>query len=635
MRLLLFLGCVFLSWCYLGTDAQGQSTSPATWQAYGGDAGGTRYMPFEQINKDNVSQLDVAWTYQTGELGDSAFSGEKLTFEATPIFHDNTLYLPTAFGKIIALDAVSGTEKWTFDPEIDRGRSFSEVTSRGVSMWMDETASADEDAVCSVRIIEGTIDARLIAVDAGTGKPCIDFGVDGQIDLSPGFNRFPGARSIDYQVTSPPAIINDLIIVGSSIGDNWHVDTGRGAVRAFDVRSGALRWVWDPIPYKNKEVGAANAWSAMSVDVARGLVFVPTTSPSPDFFGGNRLGDNAHANSVVALNAESGEVVWSFQTVHHDLWDYDIAAQPALVEIERNGEMVPAVAQATKMGSLFLLHRETGEPLFPVEERPVLQTDIPGEITSPTQPFPLLPVPLMPQGPLTPDDAYGPTPESKAECSALFEKHLSSGMFTPPSFQGTLMYPGNGSGTNWGSTAFDVNSNRLILNTSQFITLVQVFHADQWDAERAQAKAEGIEYEFSRHAGAPYSTKRRTLLSTAGLPCNPPPWGELMAIDLNTGELSWRRNFGTWGPEDSGYNSGGPIVTAGGLVFIAATMDQQMHAFDVDTGDLMWQAALPRAGIATPMTYEVDGKQFVVIAAGGHGKVGLELGDYVVAFALP
>lgn len=589
-------------------------------------------MPLDQINKDNVDRLEVAWTYRTGELGQDAYSGEKLTFEATPIIYNRTLYVPTAFGKIIALDAATGEEQWVYDPKVDRGKSYSEVTSRGVSLWVDDEADAGD--LCRARIIEGTIDARLIAVDATTGQPCLGFGREGHIDLAPGFNRYPGARSVDYQVTSPPAVIGDRIVVGSSIGDNWHLDTGRGAVRAYDARTGALQWTWDPIPYKKGEVGAANAWSMISVDAERGLVFVPTTSPSPDFYGGRRPGNNAYANAVVALRAATGEVAWAFQTVHHDLWDYDIAAQPALVEIERDGETIPAVAQATKMGLLFLLHRETGEPLFPVEERPVMQTEIPGEVTAPTQPYPVLPPPMMPHRGLTPADAYGPTPESKAECAALFEQYLSEGIFTPPSFQGTLMYPGNGSGTNWGSTAYDPETHRLVLNTAQFITLVQVFHADQWEAERAKAEAEGVDYEFSRHGGSPYSTRRRTLLSSAGLPCNPPPWGELIAVDLNTGRFSWRRTFGSWGEEDSGYNSGGPMITAGGLVFIAATMDNKMHAFDLDTGELRWETTLPRAGMATPMTYAVDGRQYVVIAAGGHGKVGMELGDFVVAFAL-
>ena len=629
IRLDLFTAIIYLGAAVFFTPAHAQST----WYAYGGDTGGTRYMPYDQIDRTNVDRLQVAWTYRTGELGQNARHGEKLTFEATPIFFENTLYLPTAFGKVIALDAASGEERWTYDAGVNRARSYSEVTSRGVSLWIDN--DIEGSSFCQARIFYGTIDARLIALDARTGSVCLDFGEDGQINLNPGFNRYPDSDSKDYQVTSAPAIIRDLVIVGSSIGDNWNVDTGRGAVRAFDVRTGVLRWTWDPIEHVEDKVGAANAWSTMAVDEERDLVFVPTTSPSPDFFGGKRLGNNEFANSVVALQGSTGELVWAFQTVHHDLWDYDIAAQPALVEIERDGETIPAVAQATKMGSLFLLHRETGEPLYPVEERPVLQTDISGETTSATQPFPQLPVALMPHRALTPEDAYGPTLKARAECRAWFRKYLSQGIFTPPSFRGTLMYPGNGSGTNWGSTAFDPTRNRLVLNTSQFITLVQIFESDRWDAEIALAQKEGLEYEFSRQRGAPYSFKRRTLLSSAGFPCNPPPWGEIMAVDMNTGDLVWRRNFGSWGPEDSSYNSGGPIVTAGSIVFIAATMDRKMHAFDIDSGELLWEVELPRAGIATPMTYIAEGKQFVVIAAGGHGKVGLEVGDYVVAFALP
>ena len=457
----------------------------------------------------------------------------------------------------------------------------------------------------------------------------------GHVNLNPGFNRYPGSGSSDYQVTSPPAILHDLIIVGSSIGDNWNVDTGRGTVRAFDARTGALKWSWDPIPYEHEKVGAANAWSIMAVDAARDLVFVPTSSPSPDFFGGLRPGDNAYANSVVALRGSTGEEVWAFQTIHHDLWDYDIAAQPALIDVERDGERIPAVAQATKTGMLFILHRETGEPLFPVEERPVLQSDIPGEISSPTQPFVVRPASLMPHEPLHPDDAWGPDEETRAACRAIFEKHVSKGIFTPPTLEGTLMYPGNGSGTNWGSTAYDPVRQRLILNTSRLITLVQLFPSDQWNKQRRLAKKEGVDYEFGRQRGAPYSFKRRTLLSSAVMPCNPPPWGEIAAVDVNTGDIAWQKPLGKWGNEDGAWNSGGPIVTGSGLVFIAATLDQMIRAFDIETGAVLWETALPRAGIATPMTYEINGQQYIVIAAGGHGKAGLELGDFVIAFALP
>ena len=604
-----------------------------TWHAYGGSGAGTRYMPFDTINQDNVHLLERAWTFRTGELGQEAQDGQDLTFEATPIFFENTLYFPTAFGEIFALDAQTGEKRWSYNPNIDRSRYFSEVTSRGVSLWVD--ATGDQGATCSARIIEGTIDARLIAVDARTGMPCMDFGEAGMVNLNPGYNRYPQSRSSDYQVTSPPAILRDRIIVGSSIGDNWNVDTGRGTVRAFDVRSGALAWTWDPISHQQDTVGAANTWSIMAYDETRNLVFIPTSSPSPDFFGGKRPGNNAYANSVVALNGTTGEQVWAFQTIHHDLWDYDIAAQPALIDVVRDGQRIPAVAQATKTGMVFMLHRETGEPIYPVEERAVLPSDIDGESAWPTQPFVTRPEPIMPHNALRPEDAFGPTPESLEECRTLFENHRSEGIFTPPSLEGTLMYPGNGSGTNWGSTAFDPVRGRLILNTSQLITLVQLFPAEEWDAERKRAEQEGVDYEFGRQRGAPYAFKRRTLISSGGMPCNPPPWGELAAIDVNTGDLAWKHPLGKWGPIDGAWNSGGPIITGGGLIFIAATVDHAFRAFDIDNGAVLWETILPRAGISTPMTYTVNGKQYVVIASGGHGKAGLAVGDYLIAFTLP
>ena len=617
---------LFLPFLVLPLQAQ------STWQSYGGEPTGTRYMPFDQVNRDNVQSLDVAWTFRTGELGQNARDGEDITFEATPIFFENTLYFPTAFGQIFALHASTGELRWMFNPDVNRDLYFSEVTSRGVSLWIDDQSPTDTP--CQARIIEGTIDARIIAVDARTGQRCTGFGKNGEVDLNPNFNRFPGEGWTDYQVTSPPAIAGDIIVVGSSIGDNWNVDTGRGAVRGFDARSGTLRWTWDPIPHHPDSIGAANAWSIMAVDAERDLVFVPTSSPSPDFFGGLRPGSNASANSVVALRGSTGEQVWAFQTIHHDLWDYDIAAQPALIDIVRDGVSIPAVAQATKMGMVYFLHRETGEPLFPVEERPVPQSDVPEELSWPTQPFVTTPEPILPQTPLVPDDAWGPTEDVRAECRALFEKHISKGLFTPPSLQGTLMYPGNGSGTNWGSTSFNPVHGRLVLNTANLITLVQLFPADQWDEERRRAEEEGIDYEFGRQRGAPYAFKRRTLLSSARMPCNPPPWGELTAIDVQSGKIAWNIPLGQWNDVQGAWNGGGPVTTRGGLVFIAATLDQKFRAFDIDNGALLWESDLPHAGIATPMTFESEGSQFIVIAAGGHGKAGLAIGDYLIAYSL-
>ncbi len=616
------------------------ATSPDQWPAYAGPSG-ARYAPAGQLTPANVSRLAVAWTYHTGETGRNARDGGKLTFEATPLHFDGRLYLATAYGRIIALDPQTGAEIWTYDAAVDRSVSYSEVTSRGVSAWRaPDTTGATDDAPCSRRIIAGTIDARLIALDAVTGTPCADFGTNGTVRLHDGLDvRSPP----DYQVTSPPAIIDNLIVVGSSIGDNWHADTGNGVVRAFDVRTGAERWRWNPVPHQPGVTGAANAWSVINVDAARDLLFVPTSSPSPDFYGGLRPGDNAFANSIVALRGSTGEVVWSFQTVHHDLWDYDIAAQPVLVDVTRDGRTIAAVAQPTKTGWLFVLDRATGEPLFEVQEKPVPPSDIEGERAWPTQPASVgLPV-LMPHGPLTPDTVWGPTDEARAECRRLAAPLKSEGIYTPPSLQGTIMSPGNGAGTNWGSAAFAPAGQRLVLNTSRIATLVQLIPRDRFDA----ARAEGGNWEFGAQREAPFGMRRKTFETSDGIPCSPPPWGTLAAVDLDTGDLAWEVPLGHLpdghpmmalaGPPPIGLpNSGGPIVTAGGLVFIGATLDQRLRAFDLASGTEAWQARLPFAAIATPMTYLAsDGRQFVVIAAGGHGKAGLAIGDAVVAFALP
>ncbi len=613
-------------------------TNPSTdasysgWYAYGADAGGTRYAPLTQINRANVQHLELAWMYRTGELGQQSPVKEKLTFETTPILFDHTLYLSTAFNKVIALNPETGEERWTYDPEVDRTKKYAVVVSRGVSVWSD--SQVDENTPCAARIFMGTLDARLLALDAKTGIPCKDFGDNGFVDLRDGLSLLRSDIYVVYQVTSPPAIINNLVIVGSSIGDNWHADTGSGVVRAFDARTGALRWKWNPLPREGRmtgPVGAANAWSIISADPERDLVFVPTSSPSPDFYGGQRLGENRYANSVVALHASTGKVAWHFQTVHHDLWDYDVAAQPALVTLIRDGKSIPAVAQATKMGSLFILHRETGDPLFPVEERPVPQTDVPGEETWPTQPFSMLPQ-LMPQGPITPNDAWGSTDAIREECRALIAQYRSEGIFTPPSLEGTIMYPGNGSGTNWGSVAFDPQKQLLVANTSRWATVVQLIPRDDFE----QAHQSGFEYADQRET--PYGMKRKTLLSSAGHICNPPPWGTLAAVDLSTGELRWEIPIGG---ESNGTpiglpNGGGPMITAGGLIFLGATEDNKFRAFDIDTGEILWSSVLPRSAVATPMTYQdINGKQYIVVAAGGHGTMGPPIGDYVMAFALP
>ena len=610
------------------------------WPAYGGDRGGSRFSPQTQITRANVSRLKVAWTYRTGELGQGARDSAKITFEATPLFVDGTLYLSTAFGRVIALDPATGKERWTFDAGVNRSRRFSELTSRGVSAWRDSKAAAPGSA-CALRIFFASADARLHAIDGRTGLKCAGFGIDGTIDLGVGIGM---SGNIDYNVSSPPAIIGDLVVTGAAIGDNFSSYTGNGVVRAWDARTGQERWHWNPVADfpDGTRIGAANAWSVISVDSTRDLLFVPTTSPSPDFFGGRRPGDNRWGNSVVALRGSTGELVWGFQTVHHDLWDYDNAAQPVLVTVRKDGRDVAAVAQPTKMGSLFLLERETGKPIFAVEERAVPATRVAGEPAHPTQPFPTLPRPLMPQGRLRPEDAFGINDAEREECRAMIAKYRNEGIYTPPDLQGTIAYPGNASGTNWGSAAFDPARQILVLNTSRLATLVQLIPRDSMRALRAREPG----YEYGNMTGAPYGMRRKTLESSASaIPCNPPPWGTLAAVHLPTGQVKWEVPLGAIpeGLERAGSlrgkkigvpNGGGPLLTASGLVFIGAAMDDRIRAFNTETGEEIWSAPLPRSGIATPMTYMAGGRQYVVIAAGGHGKMDLPIGDYVIAFAI-
>ncbi len=618
------------------------------WSAYGGDAGGTRYSPLSEITPANVGQLRVAWTFRSGELGQGVKDWSRSAFEATPILYDDTLYLTTSSTDVIAVNAVTGRLRWRHDSASRKDLHYSDGVSRGVSLWVDE-ASARE-AVCHARIYAPTLDGRLLALDASTGKSCADFGEHGAVnllaDVRSQFQK--GDEWRDYLVTSPPAMLDGKVIVGSSIGDNRAVLEELGSVRAFDARSGKLVWSWDPIPrdasnpvYKEwtpeslRTASAANAWAPLSVDAARHLVFVPTGSASPDFFGGERPGDNRWANSVVALDGDTGQLKWGQQLVHHDLWDYDVASQPTLADLVHEGRHVAAVIQATKTGFLYTFDRESGAPVFPIVERPVPQDAVAGEHPSPTQPYPVAPPALSRQTPITADDAWGVAWFDTRACRERIESYRSEGIFQPPSLKDSLMQPGNAGGSNWGGIAFDPVRQLAVANTMNLPFVVALIPRAEMHEQATAGKYP--DFEFARQNGTPYGMRREAFKSGLGIPCVKPPWGLLTAVDMVRGTIKWQIPLG-----DTPYihlhlgmpGLGGPIVSASGLVFIAASLDDRLRAFATDNGKLLWEVKLPAGGQATPMTYAVHGRQYLVIAAGGY-KGDSTRGDYLIAYALP
>jgi quinoprotein glucose dehydrogenase len=651
---LIVLGCI-------GLIVPGLTLGQTGWPDHGGDPGGARFSALDQINRDNIEDLEIAWRYRTGDGEGPIEEVGSYGLQGTPILLPEAaggfLVMCSAFDKVIALNPSSGTVAWTFDPEVDRDDRNAQYKCRGVTQWTDEREDAPQE--CRSRIYLATLDQRLYALDSRTGERCSGFGESGVVSITPFIDEAPPATdTASVRTYMPPVIVSDTVIIGTSVGAKFRrADAPSGAIRAFDVRTGRFKWMFDPVPRNPGDpeaenwdqeslavTGGGNVWSLMSVDTQRDLVFLPTSSASPNYFGGTRPGDNRYANSIVALKGSTGELVWHFQVVHHDVWDWDVASQPMLVDLDRDGESIPVVVQLTKQGFVFVFHRETGKPIFPIVERPVPTDGVLGEVLSPTQPFPTAPPPLTATG-ISPEDAWGFTFYDRGRCRQMIEKLRSGEIFTPPSIRGTVIMPGMVS--NWGTGAFDIGRNLLITNPQSLPSLIRLVPNADVDPDQAKQPMAGLPGGPPGYiAGTPYAIERgtRPLLSPFGAPCTKPPWYTLTAVDLGDGTIKWSVPLGTvdtlmsvpapWALGAPGI--GGPIVTAGGLIFIGATSDEKFRAFDIDTGEELWKADLPTAAMATPMTYEVDGRQFVVIAAGGHhAYYRHKISDYLVAFALP
>ncbi len=674
--------------CLYVAVANAQTIAPVDdgWPTYGGDPGGQRFSKSSQITRDNLSQIHLVWTFHTHAVDTEAERAQKPSFESTPVLSGDTLYLSSPFDVVFALDARTGVERWHYDPKLSPLTPGGIVTSRGVSLWPSGTAVQPNSPACSHRVFLGTLDARLLALDAATGKICAGFGNNGSVDLRDGVHS-PNVGF--YGMTSPPTVVGDVIVAGSTVGDNQQVDIESGAVRGYDAITGKLLWTWEPLLWAQKQkirTGAGNVWSVISADPALGLVYLPTGSAAPDLYGGMRPGDNRDANSIVALDAATGKKVWAFQVVHHDIWDYDIPSEPILFTWRGT---IPAIAVTTKMGMVFLFDRRTGQPLVPVEERPAPQSDVPGEQTYPTQPFQNIPALAPFVMSMADSSSYQRSPADAELCRKQLADLRYEGIYTPVSLKGTLNYPGPTGGVNWGGAALDPNTGILYANTNRIASVIRlvprryfedriggfieahIFRKSVWIAlfllvllmsclrrrslkpgwapililifglliigwSRMYVRPASPAYELSPQRKSPYLIDRHPLVDSHGLSCTPAPWGAITAVNLNTLAKVWEKPLGTMVPgQQTGIrNFGGPIVTTSGLVITGGAEDPWLRFFDSATGDELRKIELPVPATATPMTYTLDGRQYILVAAGGHGDGTVPLGDSLMAFAI-
>ena len=636
---------------FLPQDPGGQPDED--WQAYGRTQFGQRYSPLKQITPDNVKNLKVAWTFRTGDLPGKNDPGET-TFEVTPIKVRDTVYLCSPHQRLFAVDAKTGTLRWSYDPKVQDNPTFQHLTCRGVSYH--ETAAGDLNADgtpapadCPRAIFLPVNDGRMVAVNADTGKACESFADHGTLNLMDGM----GVKTAGfYEPTSPPVVSAQILVVAGAVIDNYSTQEPSGVVRGFDIHTGKLIWAWDPGAADENALPSAthaytnnspNSWMTASYDAKLGLVYLPMGVQTPDIWGGNRTAlSERYASALVALDINTGKRAWSYQTVHHDLWDMDLPSQPTLVDIPTADGSVPAILQPAKTGNLFVLDRRTGKPIVPAPERPVPQGAADGDHVAPTQPFSELT--FRPENRLTGADMWGATIFDQLSCRILFHQMRYEGTFTPPSLQGTLVFPGNLGMFEWGGIAVDPVRQIAIANPMAvpFVSKLLPRGPDNPTAPN-NAHPSGSEIGVQPMYGTPYGVVLHPFLSPIGLPCFRPPWGYIAGIDLKTKKIAWMHPNGTIRdsapvpiPIKMGVPMlGGPLATAGGVSFLTSTADYFIRAYDVTTGQQLWEDRLPAGGQSTPMSYAIDGRQYVVTAAGGHGSFGTKVGDYVIAYALP